>query len=68
MPADTGITKVKFAADRALNITNADTKITTKAPMTWIFSKNWNQSLNVFNTLPFRFHLMIAAPETFNSA
>lgn len=68
IPADTGMTKVKFAADNALNITKADTNITTKAPMTCIFSKNWIQSVNAFNTLPFSFHFMIAAPDTFSKA
>ena len=68
MPADTGITNVKFAVDKALNITNAEANTTTKAPITWMFSKNCIQSESAFNTLPFRFHLMIAAPATFSMA
>ena len=68
IPAETGITKVKLADDNALNITNAEAKMTTKAPMTCTFSKNWNHSLNELNALPFSFHLMIAAPDTFNRA
>ena len=40
IPADTGITKVKLAVDKALNITSAETNISTKAPITCIFSKN----------------------------
>lgn len=68
MPAETGITKVKLAADSALNITNAETNIITNAPITCIFSRNWSQSENAFKTLPFNFHLIIAAPDTFSKA
>ena len=68
IPADTGITNVKFAVDKALNITSAETNMITNAPITCTFSKNWNQSLNELNTLPFSFHLMMAAPDTFSKA
>ena len=68
IPADTGMTKVKFAVDKALNITNADANTTTKAPITWIFIKNCIQSESTFNTFPFRFHFMMAAPATFSMA
>ena len=68
IPADTGMTNVKFAVDNALNITRAETNIITKAPITCTFSRNWNQSANELNALPFSFHLIIAAPDTFSKA
>lgn len=67
-PAETGITKVKLAVDNALNITNAEANMMTNAPITCTFSKKWNQSIKEFNTLPFNFHLIRAAPDTFSKA
>src|SRR5688572_5315818 len=68
IPAETGITNVKFAEDKALNMTSAEAKMITKAPITCAFSKNWNHSLKELRPLPFNFHLMMAAPETFSRA
>lgn len=67
-PADTGTTNVKLAAERALNITSAETKISTKALITCTVKRNWIQSLIEFNTLPFSFHLIMAAPDTLSRA
>jgi pentose-5-phosphate-3-epimerase len=68
IPADTGITNVKLAVDKALNMTSAETNMITNATITCTFSKKLNQSLNDPNDLPFSFHLIIAAPDTFSNA
>lgn len=68
MPADTGITKVKLADDNALNTTSMDMKIKTKAPITCTFSNKLIHWLSEVNTFPFKFHLMMAAPDTFSRA
>ena len=67
-PADTGMTNVKLAADSALNMTNADTKISTKAPITCGVNKNPIQSFNEFNTFPFSLYFIMAAPATLSKA
>jgi hypothetical protein len=38
IPAETGITNVKLAVDRALNITSIDTKINANAQITCTFN------------------------------
>jgi hypothetical protein len=59
---------VKLATDNALNITRADKNMITKASITCAWKRNFIQWFNSFNTFPFRFHLMIAAPDTFSIA
>lgn len=68
IPDETGITKVKSAVERALNITSAEIKIRENAPMTCTFKRKLTQCPNSFNTLPLRFHLIMAAPETLRMA
>ena len=68
IPAETGMMNVKLPADKALNSTRAETKINANAPITCGFSKNCTQSLKVLKILPFSFHFISAAPETFRRA
>lgn len=68
IPTETGIINVKSPVDSALKSNNAETKISTKAPITCISINNLIQSLKEDSSLPFSFHLMITAPETFNKA
>jgi hypothetical protein len=64
IPVAIGIVNEKGAEDKALNITNADEKISMKAIITCKFIRNPIQSFTPSKPNPFNLSFMIAAPET----
>lgn len=64
IPVATGTVKEKGADDKALNIINADAKISIKAIMTCPVIRKPIQSLKLFKTIPFNLNFIIAAPDT----
>jgi hypothetical protein len=68
MPVAIGITREKAPEDSALNITNAERKITAKAKTTDGCNKNPTQSLQCTSVLPLRWYLITAAPPVLSRA
>ena len=68
IPVAIGITSEKAPEDKALNITRAERKITTKANTTDGCSKKTIQSLQWLRVLPFRWYFMTAAPPVLSRA
>ena len=68
IPVATGTVNDKFPVERDLNITSADKKIIQNAMRTGNWKRNPVHSEKFASLRPFRFHLIRAAPLTFNTA
>jgi len=68
MPVAMGITVEKLFVDNALKNASAENTINKKAAIKGRLSTSFSHSLTVSRLLPFRCHLIKAAPETFKAA